>query len=50
MGRMMHENFFAPGFGNINYKENPNFKENMLTDTDRANIEIIKRLEALTEN
>jgi hypothetical protein len=50
MGRMMHENFDFPGFGNINYKENPNFKENMLTDTDRANIEIIKNLEALTKN
>lgn len=50
LGRMMHENFFAPSFGNINYKENPNFKESMLTDIDRANIEIIKRLEMLTEN
>jgi len=50
LGRMMHENFFDPSFGNINYKENPNFKESMLTATDRANIEIIKRLEMLTEN
>jgi hypothetical protein len=50
LGRMMHENFFDPRFGHINYKENPNFKESMLTDIDRANIEIIKRLEMLTEN
>jgi hypothetical protein len=29
---------------------NPNFHEGMLTDIDRANIETIKKLEALTEN
>jgi hypothetical protein len=30
------------------YEPNPNFHEGMLTDIDRANIEIIRRLEALT--
>jgi hypothetical protein len=33
-----------------NYYQNPNFNESMLTDIDRANIETIKKLEALTEN
>jgi hypothetical protein len=47
MGRMMYEDFRAPSFGNINYKENPNFSESMLTDTDRANIAIIQKLEEI---
>jgi hypothetical protein len=38
---------FAPSFGSINYRENPNFTEDMLTETDRANIAIIQALEAL---
>jgi len=37
-------------FGNIYYREDPNFTELMLTDTDRANIATIQRLEALTGN
>jgi hypothetical protein len=37
-------------FGNIHYRENPNFTEAMLTETDRANIAIIQRLEALAGN
>jgi hypothetical protein len=50
--RRMYEEFDFPRFpefGNINYKPNPNFHEGMLTDIDRANIEIIRRLEALED-
>jgi hypothetical protein len=36
--------------GAVNYDRNPNFTESMLTDIDRANIEIIKRLEAFSGN
>jgi hypothetical protein len=45
--RRMYESYDL-GFGNINYKPNPNFHEGMLTDIDWANIETIRRLEALT--
>jgi hypothetical protein len=45
-----YERLFHPWFGNINYKPNPNFHEGMLTDIDWANIETIRRLEALAEN
>jgi hypothetical protein len=44
------DDYFESYFGNINYRENPNFTEAMLTETDRANIAIIQRLEALTGN
>jgi hypothetical protein len=43
----MYEGFPDSNFGNINYRENPDFTESMLTETDRANIAIIQRLEAL---
>ena len=46
----MYEGFEFPRFsrfGNIYYVPNPNFHEDMLTDIDRANIEIIRRLETL---
>jgi hypothetical protein len=41
------EGYYDRSFGNINYRENPNFTEDMLTETDRANIAIIQALEAL---
>jgi hypothetical protein len=45
----MYIDLMKKTFGGINYRENPNFSESMLTDTDRANIETIRRLEQLTE-
>jgi hypothetical protein len=45
--KRMYERFPDNDFGNIHYRENPNFTEAMLTETDRANIAIIQRLEAL---
>jgi hypothetical protein len=49
LGRMYVKDdmYFESSFGNINYRENPNFTEAMLTETDHANIAIIQRLEAL---
>jgi hypothetical protein len=45
--KKMYLNLNQETFGGINYRENPNFSESMLTDTDRANIETIRRLEQL---
>ena len=51
LGKMYDSNVFsARSFGNINYRENANFTELMLTATDHANIAIIQRLEALAGN
>jgi hypothetical protein len=51
LGRMYDSSEFSSRrFGNINYAENPNFTEAMLTETDRANIATIQRLEALAGN
>jgi hypothetical protein len=52
LGRMYRKEdvYFESNFGNIHYRENPNFTEAMLTGTDRANIAIIQRLEALAGN
>ena len=47
--RRMYEND-PPGYGYLNYIPNPNFYEDMLTETDKANIEIIKNIERLTDN
>jgi len=46
--RRMFEGLRDPNFGNINYRPNPNFHEGLLTETDRANIAVIQRLEALS--
>jgi hypothetical protein len=46
----MYEGIYDPQFGNINYRENPNFHEGVLTDIDRENIETIRKLEALAVN
>jgi hypothetical protein len=46
----MFEELRNPDFGNINYQPNPDFTEAMLTETDRANIATIQRLEALAGN
>jgi ACT domain-containing protein len=48
--KRMYEGFSDRNFGNINYRENPNFSESLLTDTDRANIVIIQRLESMARN
>jgi hypothetical protein len=45
----MYIDLMKKTFGGINYRENPNFSESMLTDTDRANIEAIWKLEQLAE-
>jgi hypothetical protein len=48
LGRMYDNGGLSSrNFGNIHYRENPSFTEAMLTETDRANIAIIQRLEAL---
>jgi hypothetical protein len=41
----MHDDY--RGFGGIDHRDNPDFKESDLAETDRANIETIKRLEAM---
>ena len=43
----MFEEMIEPYFGQIYYWPNPGFTEDMLTETDRANIATIQRLEAL---
>ena len=45
--RSMFVGLDDPSFGNINYRPNLDFTEDMLTETDRANIATIQRLEAL---
>jgi hypothetical protein len=45
--KKMYTDLTKKTFGGINYQENPNFSESMLTEIDRANIATIQRLEAM---